>query len=72
MTALQLTDRALLKSVLSELMQERQDLFKEILKEILLENQIIVSPEQASRRERLETLIREDFDKYKEVFKAFA
>ncbi len=62
----------MLKTVVLELMTERKDFFKGILREILAENQIIVSKEQAERRARLEGYISEDFEKYDEVFKALA
>ena len=68
----QTIDRQMLKTVVLELMTERKDFFKGILREILAENQIIVSKEQAERRARLEGYISEDFEKYDEVFKALA
>ena len=72
MNTLQQQDRNVLKSVILELMVENKNLFKEIIKEILEENQVISSPEQAQRRKKLETLIKEDFKKYDEVFKSLA
>jgi uncharacterized membrane protein len=65
-------DRAVLKSIIKEMMQEDKSSFKEMLKEILVENQIIVSDEQAERRKRLESIIEDDFKKYDEVFRALA
>ena len=65
-------DKSVLKSIIREIIKEDISLFKETIKEILVENQIIVSKEQKDRRERLEKLIDDDFRKYDEVFKALA
>lgn len=65
-------DRAELKSIVKEIMMEDMSFFKETIKEILIENQIIISTEQAERREKLEKMISEDFDQYDDVFKALA
>lgn len=65
-------DREVLKSVLEEMLQEKNSLLKEVIKEILVENQVIVSDEQAARRKRLEAIIEDDFEKYDEVFRALA
>ncbi len=51
---------------------EEVDIFKEIIKEVLQENQIIVNEEQRKKRQRLERMIEEDFDKYDEVFSKLA
>ncbi len=51
---------------------EDMDLFKETIKEILAEHQIITTEDQAERRKKLEKMIDDDFDKYDEVFKALA
>ncbi len=65
-------DREVLKSVLEEMLQEKNSLLKEVIKEILVENQVIVSDEQAERRKRLEAIIEADFNEYDEVFRALA
>lgn len=65
-------NRAELKAIVKEIMMEDMNLFKETIKEILIEYQIIITKQQANRRERLERMINEDFDKYDEVFKALA
>lgn len=65
-------DKSVLKSIIREIIKEDISLFKDTIKEILLENQIIVSNEQKERRERLEKLINDDFKKYDDVFKALA
>lgn len=65
-------DRAELKIIIKEIMKEDLSFFKETIKEILLENQIIVSEEQAERRKKLEQMINEDFEQYDDVFKALA
>jgi len=61
-----------LKILIKEIIKEDRNFFKEIIKEILIENQVIVSDEQAARRKKLEAMINEDFDKYNDVFKALA
>jgi len=65
-------DKSVLKAIIREIIKEDISLFKDTIKEILVENQIIVSSEQKERRERLEKLINDDFKKYDEVFKALA
>lgn len=61
-----------LKSFFKEILLEEPKFFKEILTEILEENQVSGSDEQAERRRKIEAMIDEDFDKYDEVFKALA
>ncbi|MEZ4955395.1 MAG: hypothetical protein R2825_17675 [Saprospiraceae bacterium] len=61
-----------LKSFFKEILLEEPKFFKEILTEILEENQVSGSDEQAERRKKIEAMIDEDFDKYDEVFKALA
>jgi hypothetical protein len=65
-------DRRELKAIVKEIMMEDMDLFKETIKEILAEHQIITTEDQAERRKKLEKMIDDDFDKYDEVFKALA
>ncbi len=65
-------DRMELKTIIREILKEDISLFKDVIREILAENQIITTTEQAERRKKLERLIDEDFDKYDEVFKALA
>lgn len=65
-------DRESLKSVITEILLENPKYFKDIIREILLESQVIISEEQVERRKRLEEMINEDFDKYDEVFKSLA
>lgn len=65
-------DRTALKALIKEILKEDINLFKDVIKEILIENQVIVSKEQEERRKRLEKMIADDFDKYDEVFKALA
>jgi len=60
------------KTLMKEIVSEDITLFKEVIKELLIENQVIVSDEQAQRREKLEKIINEDFDKYDDVFKTLA
>lgn len=65
-------DRAELKSLIKEVLQEDITLFKDVIAEILIENQIIISEEQAERRQKLEKMIHDDFEKYDDVFRALA
>lgn len=65
-------DKNLLKEIIKEIIKEDISLFKETIKEILVEHKVIVSEQQAERRKRLEKLIDDDFKKYDEVFKALA
>jgi len=65
-------DRATLKSVLKKILKEDINLFKEVLKEILAENQVISSENQADRRKKIESIINDDFTRYEDVFKALA
>jgi len=65
-------DKRLLKSIIKEIIKEDISIFKETIKEILVENKVIVSEAQAERRKRLEKLIDDDFKQYDEVFKALA
>ena len=58
--------------MITETLLENTKYLKEIIKEILIENQIIINEEQANRRKRLEEMIEEDFDKYDVVFKSLA
>lgn len=57
---------------IKEILKEDIGLFKEVIKEILVEHQVIANNEQDKRRKQLEKLIDSDFDKYDEVFKALA
>ena len=65
-------DRDTIKKIVKEILLEDAKMFKEIIREILVENQIIISQEQAKRRERIEAMIEEDFEKYDPVFKDLA
>jgi len=65
-------DKEVLKSVITEVLIENPNYFKEILTEILSENNIIESNTKNERSSRLKEMIQEDFDKYGEVFKSLA
>jgi len=65
-------DRDSLKLLIKEILKEDISLFKEAIKELLIENQIITSETNENRRKRLEKFIEQDFDKYDDVFKALA
>jgi hypothetical protein len=72
MTAENMANREMLKSVVLEVLKEEPALLKSVVKEILEENKIVISTEQANRRKRIEALIREDFDEIGDVYKALA
>ena len=65
-------DRITLKSIVKEILKEDVTLFKEVIREILTENQIITSDKEEERRQRLIKMISDDFDKYEDTFKALA
>lgn len=65
-------DKIALKAILKEILLEDISLFKDVIKEILAENQVITSKDQEKRRKKLEMLIDQDFDNYNDVFKALA
>lgn len=65
-------DKEVLKSVITAVLIENPNYFKEILTEILSENNIIESNTKNERSSRLKEMIQEDFDKYREVFKSLA
>ncbi|MEQ8706157.1 MAG: hypothetical protein RIC19_19655 [Phaeodactylibacter sp.] len=65
-------DKEVLKSVITEVLIENPNYFKEILTEILSENSIIDPKVKNNRSSRLKEMIQEDFDKYGEVFKSLA
>ena len=65
-------DKITLKSIIREILKEDVNIFKDIVKEILIENQVLTPKNQTTRREMLEKMISEDFDKYDDTFKALA
>jgi Tfp pilus assembly pilus retraction ATPase PilT len=65
-------DKEVLKSVITEVLIENPNYFKEILTEILSENRIIDSNVKNEGSNRLKEMIQEDFDKYGEVFKSLS
>lgn len=65
-------DKAQLKAVLRELITEDMYLFKAVIKEILIDEKIILPAENFSRRERVEKLIEDDFNRFDDVFNALA
>lgn len=65
-------DKEVLKSVITEVLIENPKYFKEILSEILSENSIIEWNAKNERSSRLKEMIKEDFDKYEDVFKSLA
>ena len=65
-------DKAQLKAVIRELITEDITLFKAVIKEILIDEKIILPADKFSRRERVEKLIEEDFERFNDVFNALA
>lgn len=63
-----------IKSVIREVVREDKTFFKELLKELLAEtltHESVPEPE-LSRAERFDAIIKKDFERYKNVFKALA
>ena len=58
--------------MIKEILTEDPALFKSVIKEILMDHQIIVSDDHRERRASVEKMIDEDFDQYDEVFKSLA
>ena len=66
-------DKAIIKSIIKEILLEDTTMFKDIIKEVLVENQVIVKNASTEKRnERIEKMISDDFDKYDETFKTLA
>jgi hypothetical protein len=61
-----------IKDILWELMQENKPFFKEIVKEVILEKIAEVEQSDESRTQRIEAIIKKDFQRYKKVFEALA
>ncbi len=65
-------DRTTLKEIVKELLKEDIHLFKEAIKEILIENKVLETKEHGKRREKLKKMIGDDFDKYDDAFNELA
>jgi hypothetical protein len=65
-------DRKSLKAIIREVMEEDISLFKRVIKEILIDEKILLPSEDSSREERVKQLIDNNFDQYEDVFKALA
>ncbi|MCU0444038.1 MAG: hypothetical protein MUE85_03910 [Microscillaceae bacterium] len=61
-----------LKEVIWELMQENKPFFKEIVKEVILEKIGEVEQSEETRNQKIEAIIKKDFQRYKKVFEALA
>lgn len=63
-----------IKAAIREIMQEDKMFFKDLLQEIIGEPTQGQEPTnaEASRAERVDAIIRKDFERYKNVFKALA
>ncbi|GAB3952830.1 hypothetical protein GCM10028805_35460 [Spirosoma harenae] len=66
MTAL---DREEVKSIVRELMQENKDFFKDIVREIIQED---TETSQLDRKAKIDAIVKRDFKRYENVFKALA
>ena len=66
MTTLEKED---IKQALRELIREDKGIFKAILKEVIEDELKAAEP---NRRTKIEAIIRQDFERYKNVFKALA
>ncbi len=67
-----LADRENLKAALRELVQEEPDFLLELLEKVAKEKAELNNNQKVERKKRIEALVRKDFDKYAEVFKALA
>lgn len=63
-----------IKQVIREVVREDKSFFKELLQEVLAETveQEKTTEHDQSRAERIDAIIRKDFERYKNVFKALA
>lgn len=66
----QTIDKNLLKSVLIEVLEEREDLLVKAL-ELFLKKKSTISEQETSKNE-LELIVNKHFNKYDEVFKALS
>ena len=66
MTAL---EREEVKSIVRKLMQENKEFFKDIVREIILED---AEAPQPDRKAKIDAIIKRDFKRYENVFKALA
>lgn len=66
-------DKNVVKEALRDLIREEPAIFKSIIREVLTEDGPGQDEESIkARRQRLEEIVKEDFDEYGEVFKALA
>jgi hypothetical protein len=65
-------DRAVLKATIREILIEDSDVFRAVIREVLAETEIPSIQAKTERQQKIERLIKSDFDKYDEVFKALA
>ncbi len=65
-------DRTTIKEIIKEVLKDDINIFKDAVKEILIENKVLETKEHGKRRDRLKKMIGDDFDKYDDVFKELA
>ena len=65
-------DIVTLKAIIKDILREDISLFKEVIKEVLIENEIIKSKKNENRAEKIQKMIDQDFDKYDDVFKTLS
>lgn len=56
------------KSIIREMMQDNKEFFKDIIREILQEE----DAQDIDRKAKVEAIVKRDFERYKNVFKALA
>lgn len=69
---LKLTDRAVLKELIKEILREDISIFKTALKEIIEEEVVSEDENITDRQRKIKALIQKDFDKFEDVYKALA
>ena len=67
-----ITDRALLRSLIVEILKEDKTILQEAINDFAAENPAAIAAMNPERRTRLKKIIAEDFAEYDEVFKALA
>jgi hypothetical protein len=72
MTAAILNDREMLKLAIIDAMEERPELFKSLLKEIIAEGKASILTEEEAHLQELDAIITNDFKRFDKVFKALA
>jgi putative NIF3 family GTP cyclohydrolase 1 type 2 len=72
MTAATLSEKNLVKAALIEVIEERPELFKAIIKEIIAEGKANSLFDEEVHLQELDAIITKDFKRFDKVFKALA